>query len=115
MFAAQQTRKGRIVYKRKKHIYSGRDMTRIVIAVNNNSTGNYVNWQAVFKIAFHNYQALLPVEKRSVRDDKFIEVLKAVGDFINNYLVPLFEDVPGAGQLLAIVSYVYTLARDYTD
>lgn len=114
MFGAAQTRKGRVVYDRAKHVFSGRDMTRIVISVNNNNTGNWVNWQAVFHIAQHNYHAGLEVETRVLKRkqyDKFFQDLNTFLNFLDQWIVPLFGRVPGVGSVIELINGVCSKLR----
>ena len=111
------TRKGKVVYKRPKHIWNGLDMTRIVVKVNNYGTGSAINWHATMEIAQRNWTVKL-AEELSVTPGYEVQVgdmerfLKAFDDFVN-IVGPIFELVPGAGTLVSAVIFFYNQMRRF--
>jgi hypothetical protein len=114
MLGGRSTRKGRVVYNRQVHGFTGHDMLRVMIAVNNNDTGNFVNWNAAFQIAYRNYLSKRPIEGVVISNEKLTALLD-VNDWLIETIVPILKIVPGTGPILEIISGIYKYVTDYAN
>lgn len=55
LLGEKTTRRGRVVYNRKKHEYDMKDVSRVLVTLSNNDIGNAGNWRYVMKIGEMNY------------------------------------------------------------
>lgn len=104
----KRTLSGRIVYNRKPHVFSGRDLTRIVTAVSNNFTGSLINWKYVLKIAEYNVlwrtqeDGLIPKEDKFLTDmDELVRLLNAIG-----------TELPAFGWFVDLAADIYWAVRE---
>ena len=103
---------GRVIYNRPKHVFTGRDMTRVVIAVNNNNTGTDVNWHAVWQIASHHKVdqiGVLPAPAGGNKDPGFL--FWPAWDIVIDRLTRIGELVPGMGWIISILGGIYNYIR----
>jgi len=106
------TIRGRVVYNRRHRNFTGRDATRVVIAVNNNKTGNDVNWLAIQRIAWYNTKHIRQQQGLVGGEyDAILTKLLALGQFIVDYLVPIMAKVPGAGAVVQLAADLFTAVR----
>lgn len=106
---------GRVVYDRKKNIFRGKDMTRVVIAVHNNNTADIVAWRAVMKIAQKNFELLLERERKEAerKETAFPESYYRFVDLVDKIFYwskILLDWVPGAGYWLDQAVSLWELA-----
>lgn len=114
MLGARCTRKGRVVYNRKPRPFDMRAVMRILIKANNNRLGDYVSWQAAFKITRRNMEFY--AEENRIQNNfegsiddlrKFYEAFDLVVDVLDK----LLGKVPGAGEILSAAIWLYQFVR----
>lgn len=107
IFLGQQTQKGRVVYKRKKHYYRVNDITRVLFIVANRYTvaedPDYLNhmapWKTIMEVARNEFQEAVARYEREnpsvteLHDRLQIGLGPAGGDNEMNKIYNLFIDI----------------------
>lgn len=116
-----KTKTGHVVYKRKKHTFNGRDLTRIVTAVNNNNSGSALNWRYVNELSsrwvcYYVLAGMLPTGKENANDyksivDRFNELFKS----LSSDVLPVLRKLPGFFGMLNTVSAIYSEVKHFLD
>lgn len=118
----KRTISGRVVYDRKPHVFTGRDMLRVMAAINNAdskkleadpATVNWAAWQAAFKMVtgWFNEYVKIYYTKHITRSGFDWEAFFKAFDTFFAIVVPIFSNVPGFGVIVDVLYQLYQLAR----
>jgi hypothetical protein len=128
-----KTRGGVVHYRDKRRRQFGiKDLLRILFKVNNRENddmvimqSHYVQWRAAFDVCRRNYEYLLDkeIELNGSITDRGKEIAKSYGENFEQWLLgfdsvvslgqSLLGNVPGAGQILSVVSWFYGFVREH--